>query len=250
MKITVPRIEQVADWGSEEPWVARIEIGIPELIRGLRHQSEETEKLLWTFHQIPEELSSAFIALRKIQKGGMLKLEANKEYSNLYGHLWSAYKDRLQTFMKEFGYDIGFVFQKQSTFEKRIASYCKENDLPEDFARSVIHDRNNWQNPLSEIRNDFNEHRKLPHNFDEKYFKKDLAKIMFDNVWMAIEDMIAIHIKTEFGKTSRSVTFYEIPENERDEAMPVRFRISLTPEAYKNLEKARKAEERKKQSTN
>lgn len=242
MDVIVPQVKQVADWGANELWVARIQIGLPDLIRSLRvrDQGEVLEHLLWMYQQIGDELTNAFIALRRIKKGDMLLYEEQKEYSNLYGHLWSAYKDRFQTFMKEFGYDVGFVFKKDEAFLKGLKSHCKKYELPSEFEESVVNDRANWQLKLADIRNDYNEHRKLPHDVDLKYFKPEVADLFFNNVWQAIEDMVASHIKAEYSRTSKIVTIYEIPEEKRDSAVPVRFQLGLTPEGMKGLSQAEK----------
>jgi len=237
MELTTPVIQQVADWGAEQPWVARIQIGLPDLIRGARVQDkdEALEHLLWLYQQIGDELSNAFIALRRIKKGGMLLYEEQKEYSNLYGHLWSVYKDRFQSFMKEFGYDIGFVFKKDDAFNKGLADHCRKYGLPSEFKQAVAYDRINWQLQLANIRNEYNEHRKLPTDVDVKYFKPDVAYVLFNNVWQAVEDMVASHIKAEYDIKSKIVTIYEIPEEKRDPSMPIRFKLGLTHEGMKGL---------------
>jgi hypothetical protein len=42
-----PKLKQIADWGTEELWVVRLEVGLHEVIRDLREPGEELEDLLW-----------------------------------------------------------------------------------------------------------------------------------------------------------------------------------------------------------
>jgi hypothetical protein len=56
------------------------------------------------------------------------------------------------------------------------------------------------------------------------FHRLDSAQTMFENVWQAIEDYVALYVSANLSPTMRLV---EIPEHERDPAPPTRFRFAL-----------------------
>lgn len=93
-------------------------------------------------------------------------------------------------------------------------------------------DRSDFQTKLSEYRNDYLEHRvETPDpNLIAKFHRLDSAEHMFENVWQAIEDYVALYVIANLPPTVRLI---EIPEAERDPSRPTRFQFALldAPEA-------------------
>lgn len=237
MKISVPTVEQVADYGSEEPWAARIAIGIPELAQSILLNPGEYDKFMKDFGPLYKELNYAFIALLEIRKKP-LRYKLEKEYSNLYDHLWTAYKDRCETLMRTIGYDVGFLFQKQATFEKESVKYIKTHGLRDELRLSMKRDRKSWQNALKDFRNDYRQHQKISAEIERVWFTRQCAEVTFTNVWQAIEDLLVTALENLLSKDSKSTRIVEIPEARRDPGLPKRFRLDLTPEAYASLRRA------------
>lgn len=237
MEILLPRVTQIADWGTEEPWVARIEISLTSFIKNLDRDKDILDKMNDSIFYIGNELSGAFLSLRRVKKRDLLKLEEDKEYKNLYNQLWTAYKDRLQTFMSLFGYDVGFIYRKDAEFKQGINKYFSVNKFRGNFKESIINDRYNWQNSLSRIRNDFNQHQKLHSDDVLKYFNPNIAQIMFDNVWQAIEDIIIAHIDFDLSKSKSHMQIYNIEEDRINKSMPEKYEIGLTSEILATLNK-------------
>lgn len=236
----VPRLEQVADFGSGEPFVARITIGIYELLDALEANETNKRSQIDALGEVSEELDYAFIALRKIQnkKRPLLVAERKKEYSNLYDHLWTAYKDRFQKLIDLIGFDIGFLFKNDRDFEKESTEYFHANKLPEKLRQMMKHDRKIWQNALGDFRNHYRQHRHISHEIEKVWFNQDLAQKTFDNVWQAIEDVTVWLLQTKLEKSTKSLRIVEIPEATRDPACPRRFTVDLTPEAFKSLKES------------
>ena len=105
----VLKFEHFADFGTGEPFVARI-VGLSDLINitNFKNKKEVSDSILTIFM---EGLSPAFLSLkeiRAIEKGEKQKILLNltKNYYNLFDHLWIAYKDRTQKASKIMGVDM------------------------------------------------------------------------------------------------------------------------------------------------
>lgn len=164
-----------------------------------------------------EGLMPAFEHLRKIRLSASTpipELNRRQMYEDFARVLWHAYKDLFPKAVQLLGFDIGFLFQEDSDFEKGIANFVSKSpplilDVPELLRRQ----RTNWQQGLSSFRNDFLEHRKKDMADFAIYYQPKTAEMLFDHVWRTMAELFPALIEAHFGPTWSIV---EIPKAERD----------------------------------
>ena len=151
-------------------------------------------------------------------------IDLNKGYFGFYDRLWAAYSDRMQKVAKELGYeDIGFIFTKDGSFEIKAKEFFdKHPEVRSELLEYLRKNRKSWQQAVVRFRNDFAQHNKLFEEDVKELFTLKAAETCFKNCWTAIEMILAELISTKlYGWAGVE----EIPEAERDPAMPKRFRI-------------------------
>jgi len=223
------KVEKMANFGTAEPWVSRIFLGLSDLINMLDETADNKKAITDSIGEIFEELSLAFIALKKVKELTNLKgapvLELKKEYSDLYDHSWRAYKDRFATACSKMGYDIGFLFKDDKKFKSESESFVRNYpDIKDGFIQMLNNDRLTWQNGLSDFRNMYIQHKQIGYEIESKYYNIKSAENMFSNVWQTIEDTLVLLIESQLKDP---LVIIEIPEEERDKSCPKRFMIGL-----------------------
>ena len=224
-------IDKLADFGSSEPWVARIWMSFNEFIDKLYTKNYEKNNIKIAFNDLYETLSLAFMSLRDIQKinkePNITLLNSKKKYFDFYNNLWIAYKDRFHKAMKELGYNIGFLFHNDQRFKIGIKEFFeKHTSLPKDFIQVIIESRKNWQNKLSEIRNNYIQHKYPSNEIEKEFFNLYHAEFYFYNVWTLIEYLT---INLMALKMPNILCFQEIEESKRDVKCPRRYKITINP---------------------
>jgi len=235
------KIEKISNFGTSEPWVARMTFSLIGLVENLPYSKTQIDEIKKWLFEISKELNAAFEALLEVEKLEKQKDSAlyskNAQYQNLYSALWRAYKDRFQKTCEQIGYDIGFLFEDDGKFERKSLEFIKNNpEIPDRFRKMLKIDRRVWQNGLSDFRNLYIEHKKIGDGIEKIFYRPDSARNIFDNVWQTIEESIAIVID---GKLAEPLAVAEIPEKDRNPDCPVRFKIGLTPKAYESLKNAK-----------
>lgn len=235
------KLEKVSDFGTQEPWVARISLSLLNLVDNLPFDEKHKNEIKKWIFEIFTELDSAYSELLEVQKlegDSNVAINTKKaKYQNLYSSLWRAYKDRFQKACAAIGYDIGFLFKDDKNFEKESVYFVRNHpEIKERFRKMLKIDRRIWQNGLSDFRNKYIEHKEIGESIEQIFYKHDSAKNIFDNVWQAIEDTMVIFIA---AKLKEPLTIVEIPEEKRDPACPERFKVGLTPKAYESLKNAK-----------
>src|SRR5258706_8696492 len=112
-----------ADVGTEEPFVTRISLGLTEVLGAARFDDENKREIKATVLGVCTDcLMPAFLSLRELRNTAsnpqVPVLTKIKHFDDLCKWLWSAYKDRMQNAARLMDYDIGFLFQNDSLFEK------------------------------------------------------------------------------------------------------------------------------------
>lgn len=241
MNLPNHKIEKISNYGTEEPWVARIMFSLLHLVDQLtapEYQKNEIKK--WIL-EIAKELTAAFDSIKAIEKLIQSKdaalFTSQNHYKNAYTCLWRAYKDRFQKTCKAIGYDIGFLFKSDKDFEKESIEFIRNNpEIPDRFRKMLKIDRRVWQNGLADFRNLSIEHREIGEELEEVFFQQESLKTTFDNVWQTIEESIVVLVD---AKLEEPLTIAEIPEEERDSECPERFKIGLAPKTYESLKNAK-----------
>ena len=222
------RVERYADFGSGEPWVARIMLGLPELVNAVPAFVATREAFANEIGEVFYALSAAFNTLRELRTLVVENAPASnieKAYSNLYGHLWQAHKSRFQTAMNALGVNIGFLFQKNADFEKVAAKLLAKRPELADLVSSMRHDRAAFQVSLADYRNWVAHRTKhIDPAVLATFHSLDFAEQMFDNVWQAMERYVVLLVVVSIPAGLQVI---EIPESQRDPARPTRYGWSV-----------------------
>ena len=164
--------------------------------------------------------------LRDLVSANTPRSELDAAFSAFYVHLWRAYKDRFQKFIRALGFDIGFLWMKARDFNASLRSSSPSTRRVEEaFIEMLVDERTSWQDKFAVIRNEHFEHRKpLPEEFVAAFYTLERAELVFANAWQAMEDIAAVLLQTLLPS---GVLLREIPEGERDAAIPKRFGFAL-----------------------
>lgn len=216
----MPTVKLAANFGAEEPFVARVWFTIPDLMEHM--ELDDIEEAKFKLYRIIDQLTFARNHLQHIEEEGFSKLpttEQDCEYNDFYGAVWCAYKDRFQNFMREVGYDVGFMFVKPKSYENAASNFVAKHPKKKWLADFVRDSRKGWQNALNDYRNTGQ------HGGDRRAETFDIentvtARNIFDTVWQNIED-IFVFLAEE--KMQDGWIIRELAENQRDEDIPKRF---------------------------
>ena len=221
-------IKLFADVGSAEPFVARLTIGLPDILDAT--QFPNREEIKESIRELAmDSVTPAFLSLRELRKLATDEkvpiLTKQKNYEDMYKSLWAAYKDRMKITANQMGYDLGFLFQKDSLFDDGCAQFTKTRpEVSEELIIRMRRNREDWQLALRRFRNDYLEHKKIKREEVEEFYSLAHAERTFHCVWVAIEEILAILIAT---KLSGNFCFSDIPDTERNPSLPLRFRFGL-----------------------
>ena len=149
--------------------------GLEPAFRSLRELRKE-----WTDEKVPEK--------RKRQHA-----------ENVYSYLTIAFKDRFQQSAKEFGYDIGFIFKNEKSFEEGSKEFVRQHPkIGNDFIGLVRNDKLIWLGLMIQVRNDVIDHAAGKDKERVRELEMNLTlervEVVFDNCWRAIEDIILLFI--------------------------------------------------------
>lgn len=173
-----------------------------------------------------EGLMPAFEHLRKIRLSVSVPIpELNRRqlYEDFARVLWHAFKDLTPKAALLLGFDIGFQFQKDAKFEKGIADFRgKHPSLIIDIPAVLSRQRANWQQGLSEFRNEFLEHRSQDIAAFESYYRPETAERFFEHAWRTMADLFPVFIEARYPPTW---SIKEIPSAERDPRRRRRFQF-------------------------
>jgi len=212
-----------SNYGTSEPYVSRIWIQSKDLLKYM--DLPNADEADFRLDRILEQLEVARVHLGRIESKSFTKLptfDQQAEYVAFYNAIWWAYKDRFKNFMNELGFDLGFVFQSDENFEKGAERFLKLHPNFHAFIDVARQDRNDWQGLLAAHRNNLHsgDRRGEKHDPDNP---KD-ARVIFDNVWQSIEEKL-VYLGGEVMQEGWVIV--EIPEDERNKDVPVRFKAYL-----------------------
>lgn len=222
-------VEPYANFGSGEPWVARVLLQWQSVVNAVPAFAATRDVFHLAQAEVFESLGMAFQVLRKLrmrEESAAPVLELAESYASLYGHLWQAYKDRFQRALGALGVDFGFFWDNDSKFELGAEALLLET--PE-FARLVDlmrSYRESFHNALGYYRNTYLEHREaeVDKRMLESFHRLEAAEDTFEKVWLAIEVIVAGIVVVHLPRT---LALVETPEGERNPARPERFRVDF-----------------------
>lgn len=213
-------LKLAANFGTEEDFVVRVWIQIKDILKYIRLPNDD--EIDFRFDRVVEQLDIARVHLARIEDKNFHSqptFDQQAEYVAFYNSVWWAYKDRFQLFMKELGFDIGFIFQDEKNYEKGSTKFVKDHPDAAEFIDVARNDRKSWQNVLAT-------HRNTLHSGDRRNQKHDLdnpsdARMIFDNIWQAIEENF-LYLGEKV--MDDSWTIVRVPEEHRDKNVPVHYR--------------------------
>ena len=207
-----------ASIGTSEEFIEVFTGEILELVDGTLIFDAERDALKRAIMTIVTEgLMPAFEHLRKIRSSDTTPLpELNRRqlHEDFARVLWHAYKDLFPKATMLLGFDIGFLFKKDTDFEKGMFAFLNASpslmlDIPELLRRQ----RTNWQQALSAFRNDFLEHRKDDATKFAVFYEPKTVEMLFEHVWRTMAELFPAFIEARFPPTW---SILEIPAEERD----------------------------------
>lgn len=222
-------VEHYADFGTSEPWVSRLMLGLREIVFVVPAFANSREDFMLEVGEVFEVLGMAFEKLRTLRRYATEDasvIDTTGAYEALYGHLWRAHHDRFPTAMSVLGLDIGSLYANDQKFETRAMRLLARRPKLADLVDLMRRDRAEFQSRFADYRNKYLEHRKGRASLElrDEFHLLASAELTFDNVWQAIEDYVVL-----FAKVSMPPGFHviEIPDEERDPTRPTRFRLAI-----------------------
>lgn len=212
------QVVRFADIGTGEEFVEVFSGELPELLDASDIHGEMLQGTKDAIMDIlMEGLMPAFNHLRSIRQSTVSplpELDRRSLYENFARVLWHAYKDLMPKAVKLLGFDLGFLFQKDAAFEKGLAEFTsKYPSLIMDVPELLKKQRANWQQGLSEFRNDYLEHRKQDISPFAAYYRPETAEMLFEHAWRTMAEILPVFIEARFPSTW---SIQEIPVAERN----------------------------------
>jgi len=222
-----------SDIGMQEIFMSRL-CDIPNIFfNGFCWNMDKKQKiqdalLNWV---IFDGLEPAFRSLRELRIKWTDKNVSQKEkeqlLENIYMYLTRAFKDRLQIVVELMGYKIGFLYKDDKNFQLGCVNFLKENpEVNPDFIQMLKDDRTTWSDYMIKTRNFALEHTIGNDITKIKNLKSrmnlETAEKIFENCWMAIEDIIYLLAISKIDSKFKMV-IWELPEYRKGINVHTRF---------------------------
>jgi hypothetical protein len=173
---------------------------------------------------------------KSIRIDASINNELKKEVESFLNAAVRVLKQGMQTVATEFGADLGFLFQKQTSFDAKIAALRGTDPLLADYLDKT----RGWSETLIQSRNAI-EHKgwKLPPIGYEQVGKSvkatapliegkpfpEFVSFMLNRLCSFVEEFTAYQLQK---RMPAEITICEIPLAERPAELPERFRVTLT----------------------
>jgi hypothetical protein len=182
------KVEPYANFGSGEPWVARVLLQWQSVVNAVPAFGATRDRFHLAEGEVFETLGMAFQVLRKLREqvaGNAPGLELAESYASLYGYLWSAYKDRFQKAIRILGPDLGFFWDKDSKFENGAAALVSDHAEYSGLVDLMRLYRQNFHSALAYYRNSYLEHRQdeADPRMLQSFHRLEAAEDTFNKVW-------------------------------------------------------------------
>jgi hypothetical protein len=218
------KVVHYANVGTGEEFVEYFACELPELLDATMifepERSTVREAILTV---MMDGLLPAFEHLKTIRASmgqSLPILNRQQLFEEFSGALWQSYKSLFPKAALALGFDIGFLFQNDSNFEKGVLAFNAKYPPLAGLSDHLREQRTNWQSSLARFRNVM-EHRVKDRVRFVEFYEPSHAEMLFDSAWRTMADLLPIFIAAHF---SPSHTIAEIPVNQRDPAHRRRFR--------------------------
>ncbi len=198
-----------ANVGTDEAFIREM-LELITILEGSLILGEQREKAKGAILTIMNDgLIPAFMELRTIRAPETASLpiaDRLQPYEDFARKLWKAYKDLTQRTAEIMGFDIGFLYQKDTKFEEGLkklrADWPALQPGVEDFLRQT---RVEWQNDFSKFRNGFVEHQEGERMDFTKFDDNAVVEKLFESVWGTIVDLLVISMSLKLPPRTRIV---------------------------------------------
>jgi hypothetical protein len=190
------QVRRFADVGTSEEFVREM-LYLPDILDGTLIMGEERKQANSSILDVlTGGLVPAFLVLKKIRQsvGQELPIVDHQQmYEDFGGKLWKAYKELMQQAAKDIGFEIGFLFQRDPSFENGLVGFRQKNSTApgslEDYLRNV---RRSWHTDLANFRNTIIEHPSGDRSQFQKFYDPRFAENLFTEVWHTIVEILAM----------------------------------------------------------
>jgi hypothetical protein len=190
------KVVHFANVGTDEIFIRQM-LEVLEILKGTLIEGQERENANNAIGTVLSDgLIPTFMELRSIRESQTKSLpvvERLQLYEDFARKLWKSYKDLTQRAAETMGFDIGFLYQKDTKFEEGLKKFRTDwPGLEPGFETWVRDTRTEWQNDLSKFRNGFLEHQEEERNDFRKFYDTAFAEKLFESVWGTIVDVLVI----------------------------------------------------------
>jgi hypothetical protein len=255
-------VQKIGDEGTTSPFVARLMMGVMGLrdavyddtagrnhfddiyepvLSGLRSARESGQEIgkQWEEHRARVE-SGAVVSMdgRRVHISEHIDRALRRDLEGFLSTAVRTIKHSMQVLAEDLGIEIGFLFQKESTFQAGIA----KTRLSDPVLANYLMKTRQWSERLVLIRNNL-EHGSIPspkvsyivdsspvRAVEPQFEGKPLTGFtndVLDRVCCFVEEITVFCLKKSLPK---SFEITEVPFAERDASAPERFHLTVTPE--------------------
>jgi hypothetical protein len=183
---------EVSSWSKDDPKVYRIHYLAKEIAEHLKVEALKDEVDFFA-DRISDKLDSALMYYQIIVADDFKDKNISQRrtiYEGLYSNLWAFYKGRVQRYLNEMGWNIGFMFCSEKQFERETAKFIEKNPEHINMVKFARTQRNAWQTKFGHSRN-VAEHSGDYRDNTELYDNPEDAKRLFSQVCYTAETIIA-----------------------------------------------------------
>ena len=189
-------VKKMANVGGSEPFVSQL-LEVHDIVGATLILGDQRLRVIDSLGAIHlDGLIPAFLELRKIRESvnqELPEIDRLQLYEDFARKIWKSYKELMQNAAKEIGFDVGFIFQKETAFEEGLNKFRNENpSVSSNLEEYLRINRKLWQNDLADFRNSILEHASEDRSKYEKFYRPDFAEKLFAAVWKKIIQILAM----------------------------------------------------------
>jgi hypothetical protein len=185
-----------ANVGTDEAFIREM-LEVVQILGGTMIEGQQREHAKDAIATIMTDgLIPTFVELQGIRESQTKNLpvvEKLQLYEDFARKVWKSYKDLTQRAGKTMGFEIGFLYQEDKSFEDGLQKFRADwPGLPAEFEKFVRDNRREWQTELRAFRNGFLEHQQGSRMDFRKFYEVTFVEELFNTVWGTIVDLLVI----------------------------------------------------------
>jgi hypothetical protein len=145
-------------------------------------------------------------------------------YEDFSRDLWHAYKDLMPRAALLLGFDLGFLFQKESAFKKGVVRFDMDHPvlIAPNLGGFFRRQRMGWQSNLARFRNHFLDPQPDDRKKFAAFYEPHNTEMLFSVVWGVMANTFPVFIEANFPE---GLTIELLPEEKRVAFNGKRFRF-------------------------